>query len=198
MTIEPAQNRPLALVARSDNDTESSARSAERIAKQWDPEAQLVGALMHLSAAEADPVLKLVTDSAIWQPDNRWAMEVIRHLVTRNADPDPVAVLHTARSRGPTDTGAAPVSPRRHHRFAVHLADLYTQTVTPGLVRQYAREVLENAFRRAAGAHGARLAQLAENGAARDELAESVAAMRSELADLWRRTESARPAVRNP
>ncbi len=142
--------------------------------------------------------MQWVPDSAIWRPDNRWAMEIIRHLVAHHVDPDPVTVLHTARSRGPAETGAAPVSPRRHHTFAMHLADLYTQTVTPAHARQYAREVLEDAFRRAVGAHGARLAELAENGAPRDELAHGVAAMRTELAELWRRTEAARPAVRNP
>ena len=112
------------------------------------------------------PILKLVPDNAIWRPDNRWTMEIIRHLVGQNADPDPVTVLHTARCRGPADAGDTPVSPRRHHKFAVHLADLYTQTITPSLVRQYARDVLEDAFRRAVAAYGTRLADLAESGAA--------------------------------
>jgi replicative DNA helicase len=198
MTLQTSQRRPLALVARSDNVTQSSGRRGEHVAQQWDPEAQLVGALMYLSAADAAPVVEWVPDKAIWRPDNRWAMEIIRHLVAQDAAPDPVTVLHTARSHGPAEAGPAPVSPRRHHRFAVHLADLYTQTVTPRLVRQYAREVLEDAFRRAVGAYGGRLAELAQNGAPRDELAQSVAAMRSELAELWRRTEATRPAVPNP
>src|SRR3954468_13913968 len=195
---EPSQRRPLALVAGSGDVTASSNRRGERIAQQWNPEAQLVGALMYLTAADAAPIVQWVPDTAISLPDNRWTMEIIRHLVAHNVDPDPVTVLHTARSRGPAVTGPAPVSPRRHHNFAMHLADLYTQTVTPVHARQYARDVLEDAFRRAVGAHGARLAELAENGAPRDELAHGVAAMRTELAELWRRTEAARPAVRNP
>jgi YD repeat-containing protein len=195
---EPSQRRPLALVAGSGDVTESSNRRGERIAQQWNPEAQLVGALMYLSAAHAAPIVKWVPDNAIWRPDNRWVVEIIRHLVAHNVDPDPVTVLHTARSRGPAETGTAPVSPRRHHRFAMHLADLYTQIIAPHLAQQYAREVLEDAFRRAVGAHGARLTELAEIGAPRDELAHGVAAMRTELAELWRRTEAARPAARNP
>ena len=46
---------------------------AETPLTQWDCEHQLVGALMHLPAAEAAPILQLVPDSAIWRPDNRWA-----------------------------------------------------------------------------------------------------------------------------
>ncbi|MDT5181836.1 MAG: hypothetical protein QOJ95_6034, partial [Mycobacterium sp.] len=61
--------------------------------QQWDPEAQLVGAMMYLPAAQAAPLLNVVPDSAIWRPDNRWAMELIRHLVAQRADPDPVTVL---------------------------------------------------------------------------------------------------------
>ena len=81
---------------------------------------------------------------------------------SHNMDPDPVTVLHTARQRGPADSSDAPVGRRRYHQFAVYLADLYTQTVAPRLVRQYAHEVLEDAFRRAVGSDGRRLTELAE------------------------------------
>jgi hypothetical protein len=113
-------------------------------------------------------------------------------------DPDPVTVLHTARQRGPADSSDAPVGRRRYHQFAVYLADLYTQTVAPRLVRQYAHEVLEDAFRRAVGSDGRRLTELAEKCAPRDELARSISAMRADLAELWRHAEAARPAVPNP
>jgi replicative DNA helicase len=192
MTAQPAR-RTLALVTQRDGDAKPPSRRDETIARQWDPEAQLVGALMHLSAAQGDPILKLVPDSAIWRPATRWAMELIRYLVAQNADPDPVTVLHTARRRGPVDAPAhARVGPRRLHLLAVHLADLYTQTVAPQLARQYARQVLEDAFQRAAGDHGTRLTELAESGADRNELAEHIACMRATLADLWRRAEAAR------
>jgi|SRR3954465_14105509 hypothetical protein len=62
---------------------------AENVWSQWDPEAQLVGALMHLKVDAAAAILVLVPDSANWAPDNRWAYEIIRHLVNAGADPDP-------------------------------------------------------------------------------------------------------------
>jgi hypothetical protein len=34
-------------------------------------EDQLLGALLHLPAAQAEPILELVPDSAVWQPDKR-------------------------------------------------------------------------------------------------------------------------------
>lgn len=166
---------------------------AESVLRQWDPEAQLIGALMHLPAAKAAPLLTLVPDAAIWGPDNRWAYEIIRHLVDTGVDPDPVVLLHTAGGRPPTDAAhpGESVSPGRLHRFAVHLAGLYTGTVTPSMASQYAREVLDEAYRRAVGFHGTRMTQLAETGSPRDELTDYLSAMRAELADLWRRAEAA-------
>jgi hypothetical protein len=168
MTAQPARS-PLALVAPAGSGT-TGRRSSETVLRQWDPEAQLVGALMHVPAARAAQILDVVPDSAIWQPDNRWAIEIIRHLIGCGFDPDPVTVLHAARHRRPADTTAA-VSARRYHRFAVHLADLYTQTIAPVLAGQHARDVLEDAFRRATEVHATRLARLAESGADRNELA---------------------------
>jgi hypothetical protein len=188
MTAEP-KPRPLSLVAQN---PEPDWR-AESVMRQWDPEAQLVGALMHLPAAKAAALLALVPDSAIWRPDNRWAYEIIRHLVDTDVDPDPVVVLHTAGGRPPADIAhpGDTVGADRLHRFAVHLAGLYTRTVTPGAARQYAREVLDDAYRRAVGFHGTRMTQLAESGAPRGELTDHLTAMRAELADLWRRAEAA-------
>jgi replicative DNA helicase len=161
---------------------------------QWDCEHQLVGALLHLPATQAAPILQLVPDDAIWRPDNRWAYELIGHLVAERRDPDPVLVLATARYRRPTDDThpGRPVSGRRHHHLAVHLADLYTRTVTPAAVQQYAREVLDEAYRRAIACHGQRMQQLSESGAAREDLTDYLTAMRADLADLWRRGEAAR------
>jgi replicative DNA helicase len=160
---------------------------------QWDCEHQLVGALLHLPADQAATILKLVPHSAISQRLNRWTYEVIDGMVADGRDPDPVLVLATARHQPPADTRPGrPVSARRHHELAVHLADLYTRTVTPAAARQYAREVLDDAFRRAVAAHGERLHELAEGAAARDELAHCLTAMRAELTDLWRRSQAAR------
>jgi replicative DNA helicase len=161
---------------------------------QWDCEHQLVGALLRLSAAQAAPILQLVPDTAIWRPDNRWAYELIGHLVADGRDPDPVLVLATARHRPPSDAAPPrqPVSRRRHHQFAVYLADLYTRTVRPAAVQQYAREVLDDAYRRAVAFHGQRMQELSESGAPREDLTDYLTAMRAHLADLWRRGEAAR------
>jgi replicative DNA helicase len=161
---------------------------------QWDCEHQLVGALLHLSAPQAAPILQLVPDIAIWRPENRWTYELIGHLVAEGRDPDPVLVLATARHRPPADAAhpGRPVSRQRHHQFAVHLANLYTRAVTPAAVQQYAREVLDEAYRRAVAFHGHRMQQLSESGAPREDLTEYLTTMRADLADLWRRGEAAR------
>ena len=188
MTAEP-KPRPLSLVAPNPMPD----WRATSVLCQWDPEAQLVGALMHLPADTAVPILELVPDTAIWRPDNRWAYEIIRHLVDTDVDPDPVVVLHTAGGRPPADAAhpGEPVSEGRLHQFAIHLANLYTQSVTPAAAPQYAREVLDDAYWRAVGFHGIRMTQLAETGAPRDELTDYLTAMRTELADLWRRADAA-------
>jgi replicative DNA helicase len=187
MTSQPT----LAVVA--SGAAEVSHPHADTMLRQWDPEAQLVGALMHLPAARVAPILELVPDTAIWRPDNRWACELIRDIVQHGNDPDPVVVLSTARQHPAADTAYPdrPVSPTRHHQFAVHLADLYTQAVTPASARRYARDVLEDAYRRAVELHGIRLAELAQSNTSRTQLTDYLSAMRVELADLWRRAETA-------
>jgi replicative DNA helicase len=183
--------RPLSVVP-----PEPDPRSAETEVPlpQWDCEHQLVGALLHLSAAQAAPILQLVPDSAIWRPENRWAYELIGHLVAEDRDPDPVLVLATARHRPPVDAThpGRPVSNRRHHQFAVHLANLYTRTVTPAVAQQYAREVLDEAYRRAIAFHGQHMQQMAESEVTREDLTDYLTAMRTDLADLWRRGQAAR------
>jgi hypothetical protein len=185
--------RPLSLVAQTPDATQSRNSQAETLLRQWDPESQLVGTLMHLPATAVVPILELVPDSAIWRPDNRWAFEVIRHIVGGGEDPDPVLVLHAARHRPPADAAhpSEPVSASRHHQFAIHLADLYTQAVSPAAARQYAREVLEDTYRRAVELHGIRMAELAQRGTSRSELADYLTEMRAVLAELWRRAEAA-------
>jgi replicative DNA helicase len=187
--------RPLSVVSPQPN---SPRRATEPALQQWDCEDQLVGALLHLSAAQVKPTLELVPATAIWRADNRWVYELIGHLVADGSDPDPVLVLATARHRGPTDAAhpGRPVSARRHHQFAVHLANLYTRAVNPAAVRQYAREVLDEAYRRAIARHGQHMQELAENGFPPEELTAYLTAMRAELADLWRRGQAARTPKR--
>jgi replicative DNA helicase len=156
--------------------------------QQWEPESQLVGALMHLPRAQADLILELVPDTAIWRPENRWAYEIIRHLVNTGVDPDPVVVLHNARQRPSAEAThpSEPVSAARHHQFAVHLADLYTHAVNPAAVAQYAHEVLEEGYRRAVGLHGARMAELAESGAAQGVICREAMKIASLIAEVTR------------
>jgi hypothetical protein len=55
----------------------------------------------------------------------------------------------------------------------------------------YAREVLEEAYRHAFRDNGIRMQHLGESSAERELLTDQFAAIRDELADLWRRTEAA-------
>lgn len=82
-------------------------------------------------------------------------------------------------------------TPKRHHLFALYVASAYTQTVTPVAASSYAREVLDQAYRRAFRTCGMRMQQLGECGAERELLTDQFAAIRDELADLWRRAEAA-------
>jgi hypothetical protein len=100
MTAEP-KPRPLSLVAQ---DPEPDWR-ATSVLRQWDPESQLVGALMHMPAATAVPILELVPDTAIWRPDNRWAYV----MYSRTLFASPTDVTFGGRLRRWT---ASPANPR--------------------------------------------------------------------------------------
>jgi hypothetical protein len=56
----------------TEDDSESADWRAETIATQWEPENQLLGALMWLPAKRVGAILEVVPDSAIWRPMNRW------------------------------------------------------------------------------------------------------------------------------
>ena len=151
-------------------------------------------ALLHLSATQAERVLQLVPDSAIGDPTTDGP-------TSWSATSSPTAATPTrCWCSPPRGTGRRPTPPhprrpisiRRHHHFAVHLANLYTRTVTPSAVQQYAREVIDEAYRRAIALHGQRMQQLAESEVAREDLTDYLTAMRAHLADLWRRGEAAR------
>ena len=70
--------RPLSLVAQTPDGPEPPVAFGKNVLRQWDPESQLVGALMHLPAAQVAPILNLVPDSAIWRPETRWAVRYVR------------------------------------------------------------------------------------------------------------------------
>jgi hypothetical protein len=172
---------------------ESEPWEATAVLNQWAPEHQLIGAMMWLTADRARPILELVPDTAIWQPMRQWVYETIRALVADGRDPHPVVVLAAARQRSWSQSGGADQPPTavRHHRLAVYLAAAYTQVLSPlAAAGDYAREVLDEAYRRAFRDNGIRMQQLAEC-AERELITERFAAIRDELADLWRRAETA-------
>ena len=68
-------------------DTDFDDWRAKTVLTQWDPEHQLIGALMWLPAQRARPILELVPDTAIWRPITRWAYEIIRALWAPLATP---------------------------------------------------------------------------------------------------------------
>ena len=209
MTASPAPRTALQLVPEPDDTewltaqasaigdpaaAESEPLEALTVLNQWAPEHQLIGAMMWLTADRARPILELVPDTAIWQPMRQWAYEIIRALVADGRDPNPVVVLTAARQRSWSQSGGADQPPTavRHHRLAVYLAAAYTQVLSPAAAAgDYAREVLEEAYRRAFRDNGIRMQHLGESSAERELLTDQFAAIRDELADLWRRTEAA-------
>lgn len=185
---------PLALVADSSDDTadfDVEWRS-QTVIDAYSPEHQFVGALMWLTAERARPLLDLVPDNAIWRPQTRWVYELIRALVDAGTDPTPVLVL-AAGHRQPAHGGLEPKQPpSAHKQLALYLFDAYSQAIAPATsIRSYAREILEEAYRRAFDTCGIKMQQLAACGADRDDLTEQFTTIRDELAQLWCRTEAA-------
>jgi replicative DNA helicase len=161
---------------------------------QWSPEHQFVGSLLWLSAEQARPLLDLVPDTAIWRPQTRWIYELIRHLVDAGTDPTPVTVLALGRSRPARDALNPDTGPtaQRQRQLALYLFDAYSQAISPAAaITTYAREVLDEAYRRGFDTFGIRMQQLAASGSERADLTDQFAAIRDELADLWRRAEAA-------
>jgi hypothetical protein len=196
MTAAHKLRAPLTLVADDVNDTadlDDEWRS-QTVVDEYSPEHQFVGALMWLTAERARPLQDLVPDSAIWRPQTRWAYELIRALVDAGIDPTPVSVLAAGRRQAARDAldPTEPPTADKHKRLALYLFDAYSQAVAPtAAIASYAREVLEEAYRRAFDTFGIRMQQLAACGADREDLTEQFAMIRDELAALWRRTEAA-------
>jgi replicative DNA helicase len=166
--------------------------SAETLAAQWEPEYQLVGALLWHTGAQAKPILDAVPDEAIWRPMTRWVYELIRSLVDDGRDPDPVSVLNRAKHQPAAQALQPAASPTagEHHRLAVHLSNLYTNTISLHNAPSHARDTLDEAYRRAFREQGIRMQQLGETAGDRAELTEQFSMMRGQLADLWRRAEA--------
>ena len=196
MTAAHKSRTPLTVVTDTTDETadlDVEWRS-QTVIDQYSPEHQFVGSLMWLTATQAKPLLELVPDNAIWRPQTRWAYELIRALVDAGTDPTPVSVLAAGR-RQPVLEALEPNEPpnaNKHKQLALYLFDAYSQAIAPAAsIGSYAREVLDEAYRRAFDTFGIRMQQLAACGADRDDLTEQFAMIRDELAELWRRTETA-------
>jgi replicative DNA helicase len=119
--------------------------------------------------------------------------ELIRALVDDGRDPDPVTALARGKHQPAADALQPDQSPtpERHKRLALHLADLYTLTVTSAAAASYARDVLDEAYRREFREQGIRMQQLGETATDRGDLTEKFTLIRDELVELWRRCEAA-------
>jgi replicative DNA helicase len=138
-----------------------------------------VGSLMWLRAEQARRPLDLVPDTAIWRPQTRWAYELIRGLVDAGTDPTPVSVLTAGRHQAARDAIApdTPPTPNQHKQLALYLFHAYAQAIAPATaINTYAREVLEQAYRRALDTCGIRMQQLAASGASRDVISRQLTA----------------------
>ncbi|WP_273735453.1 hypothetical protein [Mycolicibacterium septicum] len=160
--------------------------------RQFAAEHQYVGALLYLSAEQARPLLELVPDTAINRPVTRWAYELIRFLIEQDRPADPVSVLAAGRHRAAAqalDPRSVP-SARQLHELAMYLADAYTESIGATFADRFARQVLDEAYRRGFAALGQRMQRLAESGAERAELAKQFDVIREQLTELWRRCEA--------
>jgi replicative DNA helicase len=167
---------------------------AASVIDQYSPEHQLIGSLMWLTADAARSLLEMVPDTAIWRPQTRWAYELIRRVVAGGDTPTPPTVLAAGRRHAAGDAldPAAAPTPTQHHQLALYLYDAYSQALAPNVAAgSYAREVLDEAYRRAFDTCGIRMQQLAAEGTERADLTAQFAAIRDELADLWRRADAA-------
>lgn len=196
-----AHHRPALEIVPDPDDTADLTRTpdgsdwrAESVIDQYSPEHQLIGSLMWLTTETAQPLLDLVPATAIWRPLTRWAYELIRRVVDAGNAPTPPAVLAAARRHAASDAldpDRAPTA-EQHRHLAVYLFDAYSQAIAPTTAAiTYAREVLDEAYRRAFRENGIRMQQLAECDVERELLTKLFTETRDQLADLWRRSEAA-------
>lgn len=175
----------------SDNATWSPEQT---VIDQFSAEHQLVGSLMWLSTDTARALLDLVPDHAIWRPQARWACELIRRVVDTGTAPTPTAVLAAGRRHARSDAlqPDQPPTAKQHGELALYLYDAYSQAVAPAVAAtSYAREVLDEAYRRAFDTCGLKMQELSTSATSREELTSQFGLIRGELADLWRRCEAA-------
>ena len=107
---------------------------------------------------------------------------------------EPPSAGQTGRRHAAADAinpHAAPTA-HRQRQLALYLFDAYQQVIAPKTsAGDYAREVLEQAYRRGFTQAGIRMLQLGECGAEPEALTTQFITIRDELADLRRRAEGA-------
>jgi len=194
--VAPAGN--VVSIKRAGDTWDPAEPNPQTLARRWDPESQFIGALMWLSADRARPILEVVHDSDIEGPLNRWAVELIRALVGAGENPNPVLIVRAAMKQAPSNH-AAPYETRewsvggqgsRYHQLTLHIAAAYDHVVGYETgVLSYAREVLDDSYRRAIRVHGIRMQQMADAMSDREDLTGYVTElMRGDLRDIWMRT----------
>jgi hypothetical protein len=168
---------------------------SQTVIDEYSPEHQFVGSLMWLPGEQARTVCELVPDTAIRRPQTRWAYELIRAVAAGGEDPTPVAVLAAGRHTPFSDAlnpGRAPTV-NQHKDLALYLYDAYAQAIAPkAAIGSYARQVLDDAYRRAFETAADQLRHLATHASARADLTDGFAQIRDELAELWRSCEAAK------
>jgi hypothetical protein len=181
--------------AGSDDQADDYEWRSQAVVDEYSPEHQFVGSLMWLTGEQARIVCEMVPDAAIWRPRTRRAYELIRAVVAGGDDPTPVTVLSAGRHTPFSDAlnpGRAPTA-NHHKRLALYLFDAYAQAIAPtAAIGSYARQVLDDAYRRAFEAAADQMRRLAAHAPARADLTDGFAQIRDELAELWRSCEAAK------
>ena len=121
----------------------------------FDPENNLVAALLNLDATQAAAVLDYVQDDDLQAHMPRVTIGLIRQLAAAGSDPTPQAVA--ARARGHLAATPRP----SHHAVIMYLANIYT-TRLPLTAWADAAQVVEDSYRRSFAEHGARMEQMAD------------------------------------
>jgi hypothetical protein len=127
-----------------------------------------------------------VPDDAITDPLTRWVYELIRTLTQSGRRPDPSAILYRAKSQSAARAlrPGHPPTAREYHRLATHLASLFTQVHDSSAAADYARDVLDAAYRSAVRTAARQLQQLSEACADGADLVAKVNATCAALTDL--------------
>ncbi|WP_280412728.1 hypothetical protein [Nocardia asiatica] len=151
---------------------------------RFDPENNLIGALMYHPADKLAPLLAYVDDDDIEKVLPRAALSIIRQLVRRGIDPDPMTVAAALRDpqHAPTGPFDPDQIPGRYERLLRYIHTVYANGLNTG-PRSAARQVVEDAYRRAFRDTGTGLAQRADAYADIQDLEHFTAAALHE----WRR-----------